>query len=153
MELDAFDRAIVAALQKDGRMSIAQLAETVALSPTPVSRRLKRLEEDGLITGYAALLDGRMLDLALEAYVQVNLERHEDEIIAHFEAEIAANPHIITCHAVTGDMDYLLHVVARDVDHLSQITLKTLLRIRGVRDVKSVIALEEVKRTRALPLQ
>ena len=78
--------------------------------------------------------------------------RHSDENISRFEQAIAQHPFVIACHAVTGDMDYLVHVVARDVEHLSQITLKTLLRIPGVRDVKSIIVLETVKRARALPL-
>ena len=152
MRLDHYDRKILAALQRDGRISVSQLAEEVALSATPVSRRLKRLEDDGIITGYVPLLDRRRLGYELEAYVLINLERHDDKIIAGFERAIADLPQIIACHAVTGDSDYLLHVVAHNVEHLSQITLKTLLRVPGVRDVKSIIALEEVKRARTVPI-
>ena len=143
--LDPFDRAIIAALQDDARMPVAQIAERVSLSATPVSRRLKRLEDDGVITGYAPLLDPRKLGFELDVYVLINLQPHNDENIDRFESAIKANPHVIACHAVTGDMDYLLHVVARDVEHLNQITLKSLVRIPGVRDVKSIIALEAVK--------
>lgn len=152
MPLDNFDRAIVAALQEDGRMPIATIAERVSLSPTPVSRRLKRLEEEGYILGYAPRLDWRKLGFELDAYVLINLQTRGDEDIDRFEREIAANPYVVSCHAVTGDMDYLLHVIARNVDHLNQSTLKSLVRIPGVRDVKSIIALEEVKPAQPVPL-
>ena len=152
MSLDEFDRGIIAALQEDARMPVASVADRVALSATPVSRRIKRLEDDGLIQGYAAVLDARKLGFELNAYVLINLETHSDANIGSFESAIQANPYVIACHAVTGDMDYLVHVIARDVEHLSAITLKMLLRIPGVRDVKSIIVLETVKQSRALPL-
>ena len=152
MLLDAFDRAIIAALQEDARMPVAAIAERGALSATPVSRRIKRLEDEGLIRGYAPVLDERKLGFALDAYVLVNLDAHSDENIAGFEQAIADNPYVIACHAVTGDRDYLLHVIARDVEHLGQITLKSIVRIRGVRDVQSIIVLDTIKRSPALPL-
>ncbi|MEW9855775.1 Lrp/AsnC family transcriptional regulator [Novosphingobium sp. M1R2S20] len=153
MHLDEFDRRIIAALQEDARMPVATIAERVALSATPVSRRLKRLEDEGLIRGYDPLLDERKLGFALDAYVLVNLDAHSDENIAGFEQAIADNPYVIACHAVTGDRDYLLHVIARDVEHLGQITLKSIVRTPGVRDVQSVIVLDTIKKTRALPLE
>lgn len=153
MQLDEFDRKIIRALQDDARMPVAQVAERTALSATPVSRRIKRLEDEGVIRGYAPLLDARRLGFELDAYVLINLAAHSDENISRFEQAIQQNPHVIACHAVTGDMDYLVHVIARDVEHLSQITLKALVRIPGVRDVKSIIVLETVKQTRALPLE
>jgi Lrp/AsnC family leucine-responsive transcriptional regulator len=153
MQLDKFDRNIIAALQEDARMPVAMIAERTALSATPVSRRLKRLEDEGLIRGYAPELDARLLGFALDAYVLVNLDAHSDENICGFEQAIADNPYVIACHAVTGERDYLLHVIARDVEHLGQITLKSIVRIKGVRDVQSVIVLETIKRSRALPLE
>jgi len=153
MQLDAFDRRIITALQADARMPVAQIAEHTALSATPVSRRLKRLEDEGLIQGYAPVLDTRKLGFALDAYVLVNLDAHSDENIAGFEGAIADNPYVIACHAVTGERDYLLHVIARDVEHLGQITLKSIVRIKGVRDVQSVIVLETIKKSPALPLE
>ncbi len=153
MSLDPFDAKILAALQEDARMPVAQVAERAALSATPVSRRIHKLEQDGVICGYRPVLDPRKLGLELEAYVLINLEAHSDANIARFEAAIRENAHVIACHAVTGDMDYLVHVLARDVEHLSQITLKALLRIPGVRDVKSVIVLETVKPSAPLPLE
>jgi len=153
MHLDSFDRSIIAALQEDARMPVATIAERTALSATPVSRRLKRLEDEGLIRGYAPELDARLLGFALDAYVLVNLDAHTDENITGFEQAISENPYVIACHAVTGERDYLLHVIARDVEHLGQITLKSIVRIKGVRDVHSVIVLETIKRSRALPLE
>jgi Lrp/AsnC family leucine-responsive transcriptional regulator len=152
MLLDTFDRAIITALQEDGRMPVAAIAERTALSATPVSRRLKRLEDEGLIRGYAPVLDARKLGFALDAYVLVNLDAHSDENISGFEQAIDENPYVIACHAVTGERDYLLHVMVRDVEHLGQITLKSIVRIKGVRDVQSVIVLDTIKRSRALPL-
>lgn len=152
MSIDSFDRQIITVLQEDGRMPIAEIAERVSLSATPVSRRLKRLEEDGTIRGYAPILDLRKLGFELDAYVLINLQIHNDENIDHFEREILANPYVVSCHSVTGDMDYLLHVIARNVEHLNQSTLKALVRIPGVRDVKSIIALEAVKPMQPVPL-
>ncbi|AZI35671.1 putative AsnC family transcriptional regulator [Caenibius tardaugens NBRC 16725] len=152
MPMDRFDRAIIAALQDDARMPIAEIAERVSLSATPVSRRLKHLEEDGIIRGYAPILDMRKLGFELDAYVLINLETHNDENIDRFEQEILSNPYVVSCNAVTGDMDYLLHVIARNVDHLNQSTLKALVRIPGVRDVKSIIALEAIKSLQSVPL-
>ncbi|MGH6746489.1 AsnC family transcriptional regulator [Novosphingobium sp. PhB57] len=153
MQLDLFDRKIIASLQEDARMPVAQVAERTALSATPVSRRIKRLEDDGVILGYAPVLDPRKLGFELEAYVLINLNAHIDENITRFEQAIRDNPYVIACHAVTGDMDYIIHIIARDVEHLSQITLKTLVRIPGVRDVKSSIVLEAIKEPRTLPLE
>lgn len=153
MHIDAFDRKIIQSLQEDARMPVAQVAERTALSATPVSRRIKRLEDEGVILGYQPVLDPRRLGFELDAYVLINLDGHSDENISRFEQAIHGNPYVIACHAVTGDMDYLVHVIARDVEHLSQITLKTLVRIPGVRDVKSIIVLETIKETRATPLE
>lgn len=153
MPLDNFDRRIIAALQEDARMTVAQIAERVSLSATPVSRRLRKLEEDGVITGYSPRLDAKKLGFPLDAYITINLQAHSDEIIDRFEGEIKTNPYVIACHAVTGEMDYLLHVTARDMEHLSQITLKTLVRIPGVRDVKSIVVLADIKKSPAIPVE
>ena len=99
------------------------------------------------------MLDLRQLGYQLDVYVLINLQAHTDDNISRFEQAVLDNPYVIACHAVTGDMDYLLHVIARDVEHLNQITLKSLVRIPGVRDTKSIIALEAVKQTRIAPLE
>ena len=153
MQIDAIDQRILARLQEDGHLSNQDLAEQVALSPSACLRRVRALEEAGLIRGYRAVLDAEKLGFELEAYVLINLVAHVDENIARFEQAIADNPYVIACHAVTGDMDYLVRVIARNVEHLSQITLRTLLRIPGVRDVKSIIVLETIKEDRAVPVE
>jgi len=152
VRMDEFNRQILSALQSDARMPVSDIAERVSLSATPVSRRLKRLEDEGYIRGYAPLLDLRKLGFELDAYVLVNLQVHNDDNIDRFEQAVLANPYIVSCHSVTGDMDYLLHVIARNVDHLHQSTLKSLVRVPGVRDVKSIIALEAVKPAQPIPL-
>lgn len=102
MQLDLFDRKIIASLQEDARMAVAQVAERTALSATPVSRRIKRLEDEGVILGYAPVLDPRKLGFEIEAYVLINLNAHIDENITRFEQAIRDNPYVIACHAVTG---------------------------------------------------
>ncbi|TXG83787.1 MAG: Lrp/AsnC family transcriptional regulator [Sphingomonadales bacterium] len=152
-ELDEFDRNILALLQEDARMPVATIADRIALSATPCSRRIKRLEETGVIEGYGARLNARALGFGLEAFVEVNLEAHTDANTARFHETISAMPNVMACHAVTGDMDYLLHILAEDVDHLSQVVLKTLVRIPGVRDVKSMLVLETVKKSHRTPIR
>lgn len=152
-DLDEFDRKILAALQEDGRLPVVALAEAVALSPTPCSRRVKRLEDEGYIERYAAVLSPKMAGLEIEAFVQVNLQAHSDENIASFNQTIADTPAVVACHAVTGDFDYLLRVVARDMEHLSNVVLKTLVKIAGVRDVKSILVLDTVKASHGLPIE
>ncbi len=151
-DLDDFDLQILDLLQSDGRMPVTAIAERVALSPTPCSRRIKRLEDEGYIRSYRAILDPAKAGQRLEAFVQVNLTAHSDANIARFHRTVAETPAIIACHAVTGDADYMLHVLAEDMEHLSQVVLKTLVRVEGVRDVKSILVLETVKLSGAIPV-
>jgi Lrp/AsnC family transcriptional regulator, leucine-responsive regulatory protein len=151
-DLDDFDRAILEELQSDGRLSVTALAERIALTPTPCSRRIRRLEEEGYITGYSALLDPKKAGQKIEAFVQVNLTAHSDANIQRFVRVVSQTPAIVGCHAVTGDADYILHVFAEDMEHLSQVVLKTLVRVEGVRDVKSILVLETVKLERRIPI-
>lgn len=150
--LDTFDRQILALLQEDGRIPVTTIAERISLTPTPCSRRIKRLEDEGYIVGYRAVLNPAKVGQRIEAFVQVNLTAHSDANIARFHKAVAETPAIIACRAVTGEADYLLHVLAEDMEHLSQVVLKTLVRIEGVRDVKSVLVLETVKLSASIPL-
>lgn len=150
--LDPIDRRILVELQRDGRLSHVELAERVGLTPTPCTRRVRELEAAGVIQGYAALIDPRRVGLAIQAVVQVKLERHTDEIVERFRHAMQERPEVLACQAMTGDMDFLLQVVVRDVDALSDFTLRRLLRLPGVRDVRSGIVLETVKRSAALPV-
>lgn len=152
MKLDRTDRRILAALQQDGRMSHLALAEQVGLSPTPCARRVRALETAGVIQGYAALVDPRRVGQSIQAIVQIKLEQHTDEIADRFRRSLQERPEVMACYAMAGDMDFLLHVVVRDIEALSDFTLRRLLRIPGVRDVRSSVVLETVKRTMAVPL-
>ena len=115
IELDDIDRRIVATLQAEGRLPIVDLADRVGLSATPCQRRVKRLEEEGVITRYAALVSPPALGLGLQALVQVTLDDHSEKTVEAFEAAIRARPEVVACYAVTGDMDFLLHVLTPDL--------------------------------------
>lgn len=152
MELDATDIRLLASLQVDGRQSVVDLAEAVGLSHTPCARRIRQLEEGGVIAGYAALIEPRAVGLAVSAFVQVKLERHVDEHVLRFARALEDLEAVVSCHATTGDYDFLLEVIAPDLDSLSTLVLKRLLSIPGVRDVHSSIVLQIVKRSRRVPL-
>lgn len=152
MKLDRTDRRILAVLQQDGRISHLALAEQVGLSPTPCTRRVRALETAGVIQGYAALVDPRRVGQSIQAIVQIKLEQHTDEIAERFRRTLQERPEVMACYAMAGDMDFLLHVVVRDIEALSDFTLRRLLRIPGVRDVRSSIVLETVKRSFKVPV-
>ncbi len=152
-ELDRTDARIIAALQRNGRISIVELADQVGLSPTPCARRVKRLEDDGVIEGYAAVVNPRRVGHAVQAFVQVKLERHTDETTGEFRAALDQFPEVVACYAMTGEMDFLLHVLVQDIDALGQFTLHRLLRLPGVRDVRSSLVLETIKRSPSVPVE
>ncbi|MGH8286292.1 MAG: Lrp/AsnC family transcriptional regulator [Steroidobacteraceae bacterium] len=152
MELDRLDARIVAELQKDGRRSVVELAEEIGLSGTPCARRIRLLEQAGVIQGYTAVVDPTRLGLKVQAFVQVKLERHTDEKLEQFRREIGALEEIVSCYATTGEYDYLLQVVAPDLESLSAIVLKKLVKIPSVRVVHSSIVLDSVKRSVRVPL-
>ena len=150
--MDKIDHSILCALQADARMPVTALAEHIALSATPVTPRIKALETEGYITGYTTRMDAKKLGFSMQAFVLANLKQHNDATIDRFETEVGAMDSVIACFAVTGDMDYILHIVARDVDHLNEIVLKRLVRIEGVGDVKSILVLQTVKQGHPVPL-
>lgn len=143
--LDDIDRRIVSALQADGRLPMVELAERVGLSATPCQRRVKRLEEEGVIGRYAALVSPLSLGLALQALVQVTLDDHSEKNVEAFEAAIRARPEVVACYAVTGDMDFLLHVQTPDLASFSEFAMKALLRMPGVRGTRSSFIMQAVK--------
>ena len=150
--LDPADLRILTALQSEGRIANVDLAERVGLSPSPCLRRTKQLEASGTIRGYVALLDRKRLGFGVEAFVQVSLERHQDRYDRAFREAVLSHPEIVGCYVMTGEMDYLLHVLARDLEAYGRFTLDILLKMPGVKDVKSSLALEVVKDSTALPL-
>jgi Lrp/AsnC family transcriptional regulator, leucine-responsive regulatory protein len=151
LTLDRTDLRILDVLQREGRITNAELAERVRLSPSPCLRRLQRLEQSGVIAGYSAYLDPKRVGLGLQAFVRVQLEEHDAAAIARFVERVGSWAEVIECHALTGDMDYLLHVHVQDLDHFSRFLLDNLLA-SGVSDVNSSFVLRTVKHTRVLPL-
>jgi Lrp/AsnC family transcriptional regulator, leucine-responsive regulatory protein len=152
MEIDATDRRILTALQKQGRMSNAELAERINLSPSACHRRVQRLEKDRIITGYVALLDAREVDRRTTVFVEITLSGQADEVLDAFEKEVARIPDVLECHLMSGSHDYLLKVVARDTDDFARIHRKYLARLPGVAQMHSSFALRTVFKTTALPV-
>jgi Lrp/AsnC family leucine-responsive transcriptional regulator len=152
MKLDRRDTEILAALQQDGRRSVVELAELIGLSPTPCARRVRQLEDAGVILGYTAVVEPRSLGLSVQAFVQVRLERHTDDNVEQFKRALGLLDEVIACFALTGAQDFILHVVVPDLESLQSVVLRKLLKIPSVRDVQSSIVLETVKRSPRLPL-
>jgi Lrp/AsnC family leucine-responsive transcriptional regulator len=150
--LDKTDRKLLALLQEDGRITNQELAARVALSPSACLRRVRALEEAGVIRGYTALLDPARIGLGLLAFVTVKLEKRGRMPTDAFARACRDWPEVAACHATTGDMDYLLRVHVEDLAHFSRFVMDSLLKHPGVIDVKSSFALEKVKETNALPL-
>lgn len=150
--LDRTDRRIIDALQKDGRLTNLELAEKVSLSPSPCLRRVRRLEEAGVIKQYVALVDPAKLGLGLLAYVSVKLEKRGKMPIDAFSDAVARWPEVVACYAMTGDMDYLLRVQVEDLDHFSRFLMDHVLKQTGVLDVRSNFVLDRIKETTAVPV-
>lgn len=152
MKLDRLDARILAELQLDGRSSVVELSERVGLTGTPCARRVRQLEQNGVILGYTAILDPSRLGLNVQAFIQVKLDRHTDENVDQFRRKLAAFEQVVSCFATTGEYDFVLQVVAPDLEALSVLVLKKLLKIAFVRDVHSSIVLETIKRPTRVPL-
>ena len=151
-QLDRTDRKILEILQKEGRLSNLELAERVALSPSPCLRRLKRLEDSGVIRQYVALVDSLKVGLGLLAYVSVKLEKRGEGAVKAFARAVQNWQEVVACYSMTGDLDYLLRVHVKDMEHYSRFVMDSLLKHPGITEVKSSFALERVKDTTALPL-
>ncbi|MEW9625150.1 Lrp/AsnC family transcriptional regulator [Rhodanobacter geophilus] len=150
--LDRIDLRLLAVLQTEGRITNAELAERVNLSPSACLRRLQRLEADKVVTGYAAQIDPLAVGLGLQAFVRVQLVKHEADVIERFVERVSGWDEVVACHALTGDMDYLLHVYVADLADFSRFLLDHLLNAAGVADVNSSFVLRTVKRSPSLPL-
>jgi len=150
--LDRTDLRMLAVLQSEGRITNAELAERVSLSPSACLRRLQRLEADAVITGYAAQVDPQAVGLGLQAFVRVQLTKHESAVIENFVEHVNGLDEVVACHALTGDMDYLLHIYVADLQDFSRFLLDHLLNAAGVGDVNSSFVLRTVKRSPSLPL-
>lgn len=145
IKIDATDRRLLAALQRDARLSSAQLAEGVSLSTSPCWRRVKRLEEAGVIRGYHANIDAQMLGYAVSAFVQVALEQKDTAHMQAFEVSITAFEQVIACHCVSGVFDYQLTVLATDLAAFSEFARQHINGFPGVKDVCTAFVVKEIK--------
>ncbi|MBI1891901.1 MAG: Lrp/AsnC family transcriptional regulator [Burkholderiales bacterium] len=152
MQLDRYDRQLLEVLQKDGRISNQDLADRIGLSPSSCLRRLRTLEESGLIVGYRALLNAKVLGLSLMALIHISMDRHTPERFANFESTVADLPEVLECLLITGqDADYQLKVIVRDMDAYQELLLNKITRIEGVTGVHSSFVLRNVVNKTSLP--
>jgi Lrp/AsnC family transcriptional regulator, leucine-responsive regulatory protein len=152
LDLDLIDCRIVAALQAEGRLTNLELAERVGLSPSPCLRRVKRLERDGYIEGYRAMLQRNRLGLGLTVFVGVKIGGHANVEAEAFQETIVAMPEVVACHLVSGEADYLFEVVVPDLEHYQRFLVSKLLALPIVREVRSNIAIQTLKAGAPLPL-
>jgi Lrp/AsnC family leucine-responsive transcriptional regulator len=150
--LDAIDGKILAALQADARLSNLELADRVGLSPSPCLRRVRRLERDGYIEGYRAMLRRERIGLGLTVFLGVKIEGHANDRAVAFEEAVVAMPEVIACHMVSGESDYLLEVVVADLPQYQRFLVERLLNMPIVREVRSNFAIATLKATAPLPL-
>ncbi|WP_186237495.1 Lrp/AsnC family transcriptional regulator [Burkholderia gladioli] len=153
VEIDATDMKILQIVQENGRLSNAEIAEQVSLSPSPCWKRLKRLEASGMIRGYQAMLDRRMLGFGVVAFVNISLDNHTQKVCRAFEAGVMAMPEVIACHNTTGAHDYLLQILAEDFDTYSEFVLDRLRTLPGVKEMLSTVSMRELKSSVKLPLR
>ena len=152
MPIDHVDRKLLAILQRDGRLSNAALAEQLHLSPSPCLRRLRALEQDGVITGYAAILDRNRLGLGLTVFVELKVDVHSDATAKTISEALLAAPEVLSAHIVSGPADFRLEVVVADLADYERLLFQTLLKLPHVTDVRSDFALRAVKSHGPLPL-
>jgi len=151
-ELDAIDRKILARLQDDARIANVELSEAVGLSPAPCLRRVRALEERGVIRKHVTLLDPGAVGLPVSVFVNVSLERQIEKALQRFENAIRTRPEVMECYLMTGDADYLLRVVCADLAAYERFLLDHLTQIPGVASIRSSFALKQVKYSTALPM-
>ncbi|HKL70424.1 Lrp/AsnC family transcriptional regulator [Salibaculum sp.] len=152
MSLDETDRRLLNALQRRGRLSNTELSEAVNLSPSACHRRVQRLERDGYISGYVALLDPAKVNRRTIVYVEITLSAQADDLLDAFEKAVARVPEVLECHLMAGSADYLLKVVAEDAEDFARLHRRALTRLPGVQGMQSSFALRTVRQTTALPL-
>ena len=152
MTLDSTDQRILRVLQKNGRISNAELSDRINLSPSACHRRVQRLEQDGYIRGYVAMCDPKRLGKATTVFVEITLSGQADELLEAFEREVALVPEVLECHLMAGNSDYILKVVAEDTEEFARIHRQKLARLPGVLGMQSSFARRTVFKTTALPV-
>lgn len=152
MELDRTDRRILAALQEEGRLTNVELAERIALSPSPCLRRVKRLEAAGILRGYRAVLAREAVGLGLTVFVEIKVERHSRENAAALQEALAAMPEVVACHMVSGTADFLAEIVVADLRAYEALLTERLLTLPMIADIRSNMSLRRIKSDTPLPL-
>ncbi len=152
VSLDELDRTLLCLLQENARLSNAELARRVDLSATGLQKRLRRLEELGVVERYVALLNREALGFDMLCYVQVTLQRHEPDAVDNFRREVQTMPEVLECHHLTGEFDYLLKIVVRNRNHLEQFILNTLTPVRGMDKIRTSLVLSELKSAADIPV-
>jgi Lrp/AsnC family transcriptional regulator, leucine-responsive regulatory protein len=152
INLDKIDRRILAVLQQDGRIQNVDLAGRVGLSPSPCLRRVRLLEEDGVIEQYVALLNAARVGAGFTVFARVWLTAQDEDTVNHFIGAIRALPQVMECHLMAGDCDFLLRVAVADLDAYRRFQIEHLNRIKGVQSVKTEIPMQKIKLTSQLPL-
>ena len=147
--IDEIDRRILRALQRDGRMTVQQLSDEVGLSPSPCARRVRMLEEQGIIKGYAALIDEGRLGFGVSVFVSVKLDRQVDDALKNFETQVKSYPEVVDCWLMTGARDYLIRIATADLAEFEAFLTGKLTRIDGVSSIESSIPLRRVKAANA----
>jgi len=153
MEFEPGDIRILKALQSEGRLTNQELAERVGMSTSPCWRRVKRLEETGVIRGYQAVLDRRAVGLGVLAFVRVLIDTHSHDEAQRFEREVGALEAVIACYSVAGESDFLLQVVAADLDSYAEFAMTVIRRLPGIKEMHTMFVLKDIKASTILPVQ
>ncbi|MFG1294855.1 MULTISPECIES: Lrp/AsnC family transcriptional regulator [Xanthobacter] len=151
--IDATDRRILRELQREAKLTNAELASRIGLSPSPCLARVRALEHDGVISRYVALVQPETLGLEISVFIQVTLERQAEQALDTFESRMDRCPEVMECYLMTGDSDYLLRVLVRNISELQRFIVRDLSKIPGVANIKSSFALKQVKYNTALPME
>ena len=152
VKIDATDVRIIAALQADAKMTVADLAEKVGLSASPCARRVRMLERDGIIKGYTAVIDQQKVGLPISAFASVKLQRQREDALEHFSNSVAKWPEVVDCYLMTGQRDYLLRIVVSDLAAYEDFIKSKLTRVDGVSSIETSFALSQIKRSEAVPI-
>lgn len=153
MKLDEIDRKILRALQADSKMSVGDLAEKVGLSASPCARRIRLLEKAGVIKGYTAIVDQKRVGLPISAFASIKLERQREEDLDRFAESVSRWPEVLDCYLMTGQRDYLMRIVAADLEAYERFIKDKLTRLDNIASIETSFALGQVKRSEVLPIE
>ncbi|MBZ9775992.1 Lrp/AsnC family transcriptional regulator [Mesorhizobium sp. CO1-1-8] len=151
--LDDIDKKIIAAIQGNGKITANELSDRVGLSPSPCTRRVRLLEDSGVIKGYTAVIDQKKVGLPISAFASIKLERQREEDLDRFALAVARWPEVVDCYLMTGQRDYLMRIVVRDLEAYERFIKHKLTRLDGVASIETSFALDQVKRSEVLPLE